>query len=142
MPEWVKAILGDMTAIQLIFWVVAIFALIGLTVKLWPAIRHTVEVVEAFRKLPEFVETVKTTRDSLDDAKKQISEIHHEVHYNNGTSVKDATRRIEMGVKGLYEKIESTEETLVSHIEDADEWKDRLARLEDTQPNPNKEERN
>ena len=31
----------------------------------------------------------------------QIAEIHHEVHYNNGSSVKDAVTRVEQKVDGL-----------------------------------------
>lgn len=64
------------------------------------------------------------------DAK--IAEIHHEVNFNNGSSVKDAAvrteravKRVEEGVKGLYDEIDTLKQA------DADLRKD----FEKTQPN-------
>lgn len=62
----------------------------------------------------------------------KIAEIHHEVNFNNGSSVKDAAvrteravKRVEEGVKGLYDEIDTLKQA------DADLRKD----FEKTQPN-------
>ena len=58
----------------------------------WPAVKRFaaalsrfVHVVESVNDLPQFM--VDTTS--------KIDEIHHEVHFNNGSSVKDAVTRVE-----------------------------------------------
>jgi hypothetical protein len=72
--------------------------LIGrLLFRFWPWLRRLVALVDALTKLPEFI--TKTT--------KAIDEIHHEVHYNNGSSVKDAVARVEEGVAGLYAEVKN-----------------------------------
>jgi hypothetical protein len=92
-------IAGGITAF--ILGVVAFFK------KGWPwlvsfarAIQKTSQVVDAVQELPEFI--ARTDQ--------RIAEIHHEVHYNNGSSVKDAVRRVENGVAGLYDEIAELKE--------------------------------
>lgn len=76
---------------QAIVWVVAIFAAIAFIVKAWPFVRNTFHILDALSTLPKFMES---TTDKLES-------IHHEVNYNNGSSVKDAIVRVESGVKNL-----------------------------------------
>jgi hypothetical protein len=112
-------------------WVIAIGAIatalgsiILLFRKLWPALTLFVRTVNALGDLPQFM---STTAHTLADQDQKIEEIHHEVQFNNGSSVKDAItrmettvsantkrlqtmqgnqRRIERGVKGLYTREE------------------------------------
>ena len=48
--------------------------------------------MDALTTLPEFMADTTATLKSQDE---KIAEIHHEVQYNNGTSVKDSIERIE-----------------------------------------------
>jgi hypothetical protein len=75
----------------------------------WPAIKQFVLTVNAITGLPEFMERTDATLAGQDE---KIAEIHHEVHFNNGSSVKDsavrteqAVERVEKGVAGLYDEI-------------------------------------
>lgn len=105
MPEWLSFLLADTSALQLVFWIVAIGALIAVLVKLWPALTQFVTIMNAVTGLPEFIARTNTS----------VDEIHHEVHYNDGTSAKDAIKRVEDGVAGLYDKVEG----LASDLADA-----------------------
>jgi len=119
MPEWLTFLLADTSALQLVFWVVAIFALIAVFVKLWPALSQFVTIMNAVTGLPQFIERTD----------QRIDEIHHEVHYNDGSSAKDAIKRVEEGVAGLYAKVDELTEADASIREE----------LEHTRPNPPKE---
>lgn len=126
MPEWLEQFLGDVTLLQALAWVAIASALIAAVVKLWPVLRKAVKLTDSLADLPDFMEQTKT----------QLAEIHHEVHYNNGSSVKDAQRRteeavarVEEGVSGLHEKFEE-------HLVDAAERDRRIRSIEDTQPHP------
>jgi len=78
---------------QAALWVAAIGLAIAFIIKMWPFIRKFFDIVDALIALPEYMEA--TRRD--------ISEIRHEVQYNNGSSVKDAVGRIEDAVQDLSE---------------------------------------
>lgn len=92
MPEWLVFLLGDTSALQLVFWFIAIGALITVIVKLWPALTQLVTIVNSVTELPEFIARTDETLLSQDV---KIEAIHHEVQYNNGTSVKDSQARTE-----------------------------------------------
>jgi len=86
-------------------WGVVLFVKKG-----WPwlkafarAIQKTAEVVDAVQELPDFIARTDATLARQDE---RIDEIHHEVHYNNGSSVKDAVRRVETGVADLRARID------------------------------------
>lgn len=91
MPDW-GAILGDMTAAQLVLWVVAILLVGGAIVKGWPLIRDSVKIADALLKLP--------------DLAKRVEDIHHETHKNNGTSIKDAVERVEESLEGIHGRLD------------------------------------
>ena len=50
-----------------------------------------------------------TTAATLAGQDRQIAEIHHEVKYNNGSSVKDAVGRVERGVAGIYDRLDAAD---------------------------------
>lgn len=82
----------SVSALQLIGWVVGALAVIAFFVKGWPKLRAFVKVMDALTTLPEFMADTTATLKSQDE---KIAEIHHQVQYNNGTSVKDSIERIE-----------------------------------------------
>ncbi|MGW9587511.1 hypothetical protein [Microbacterium sp. NPDC055455] len=71
------------------------------------AILNTAQIIDSVKELPEFIARTDATLAGQDT---KIAEIHHEVHYNNGSSVKDAVRRVETGVAGLYGEIAELKE--------------------------------
>lgn len=75
----------------------------------WRAISKFVATINALSALPEdlekqdaFREQVKITLAAQDV---KIEQIHHEVNYNNGTSVKDGITRVEKKVDGAIAEL-------------------------------------
>lgn len=81
MPIWLQDFFDGISALDMLLWVGVVSFVIVTLVKVWPFISNAVEIVDALIALP--------------DLTKKVDEIHHEVHYNNGSSVKDAVTRIE-----------------------------------------------
>lgn len=88
----------SVSVFQAALWVLGALAVIGFFVKGWPKIRALVRLIDALGALPQFMTDTTTT---LEEQNEKIAEIHHEVQYNNGTSVKDSIERIEvhLGIK-------------------------------------------
>lgn len=82
----------SISVFQAVAWLIGILAVIGFFVKGWPKIRAFVRLVDALGTLPQFM---ADTTETLKEQNAKIAEIHHEVQYNNGTSVKDSIGRIE-----------------------------------------------
>lgn len=123
MPDW-SALLGNLSALQLVAWIVAAGLLITLLVKLWPFVRNAVAIVDALVQLPALSRQVGSM-------KSQIDSIHHETHNNDGSSIKDAVDRIEVGVAGLYERMDTVETGVKElHATDAE----LRAEIENTNP--------
>jgi hypothetical protein len=114
-----------------LIWLAIAFA-IGITlIKAWPLIRNFVQIVDALVSLPGFIKQTtdyqtKTTT-TLTAQSKSLTEIHHETHNNDGSSIKDTVDRIELGVKGLYERVDGLEAADAKQV-------DRLDELEHTKP--------
>lgn len=113
---------------QAIIWILGILAVLAFFVKGWPKIRAFVAVIDSLTGLPKFMSDTTRTLEAQD---KKIADIHHETHKNNGSSIKDAVirteealERVELGVKGLYDRTEALAAV------DAELRKD----LEDTRP--------
>jgi hypothetical protein len=98
---------------QVIGWSAGIIAFVGFIVfmrkKGWPWILGTARavltfarVVDAVQGLPDFIERTDST---LQAQNLQIADIHHEVHYNNGTSVKDGVQRVETGLAAVHAEV-------------------------------------
>lgn len=93
---------NSISVAQAVVWVLGGFAVLTFVVKAWPFIRNTFRILDALVQLPDVIRKV-------DDMTAQVAEIHHEVHYNNGSSVKDAVRRVEEGVQGLYLRADASD---------------------------------
>jgi len=83
-------------------WVIAVSVVLGVIFgairgipAAWKFISQFVNTINALSDLPEFIER---TNDRIDD-------IHHEVHYNNGSSVKDAVARVETKTDELMTRL-------------------------------------
>lgn len=70
----------------------------------WRVVSTFVKTINALSDLPDELEKQAAFREkteaTLASQDKQIADIHHEVHYNNGSSVKDAIRRVELKLDG------------------------------------------
>jgi hypothetical protein len=101
------------SAIQVAVWVACAIVVIVAVVKAWPWVRKAFKLVDALTELAEFIPETKATLAKQD---KRIAEIHHETQANNGSSLKDSQRRtelaierVELGVKGLYDRMDRAE---------------------------------
>lgn len=131
LPPWLRDWMHTVTLWDLALWLAAAIALVALAKKGWPALKRFatrlsafIRTVDAVAGLPEFIE--RTNR--------KIDEIHHEVNYNNGSSVKDAARRIEQGVAGLYRRVGGLDESLAGvhgRLDDVDRQLTELASADD-----------
>ena len=105
-------------------------------VRFWPWLKKVIAFVEALGKLPVFMsETNKTMAEqskTMAEQSRRLADIHHEVHYNNGTSVKDAMDRVELGVKGIYHRLDGLEESVEDLHETDEKLSDQIE--EQTQP--------
>jgi hypothetical protein len=117
MPGWVPDWFADwskaVSLFDILIWVFGVVAVIfvvrWVVRKGWPwlmgfakAIINTAQIIDSVKDLPDFIERTDKTLEAQDT---KIGEIHHEVHYNNGSSVKDAVHRVETGVSGLYDVV-------------------------------------
>jgi len=119
MPSWISDLLGGVTLVDAILWVILISIIIGLIIKAWPFVRGLVAfvgIVPILLKLSDFIDdTTKTLEDHTETLSRQdvqIAAIHHETHKNDGSSIKDAMERVEVGVAGLYGEIDKVNITL------------------------------
>lgn len=98
----------------------AVLAIIGFVRKVWPIITQFVETINSLAGLPKFIERTDATLAAQDQTlatqATKIEDIHHEVHYNNGSSVKDAVARMEQnqveirkGIEGLYKRADASD---------------------------------
>jgi hypothetical protein len=131
-PNWLQMILlwvGVITAVLTL-----IVTIIGFFRKVWPVLKALVERETLLTGLPEFMS--KTTA-SLAAQDVKIAEIHKEVNYNGGGSVKDAINRVEVGVKGIYTRLDSADETTNAQFEfSAKDRADIRQTLEEIRPKP------
>jgi hypothetical protein len=102
MLDWIHELVGDAPWLPALLWVVSIIVALSFLVrwvgKAWPKLRRFVKTMDSLAQLPEFMDKTTST---LEAQNEQIEQIHHEVHFNNGSSVKDATSRIESKVDTL-----------------------------------------
>lgn len=97
---------GGVSVLQLAAWVVGLCAVFIFIYKSWPILTRFVTTINSLADLPRFMVTTAATLAAQDV---KIEEIHHEVHYNNGSSVKDAIGRVEKGVAGLYTRADAAD---------------------------------
>jgi hypothetical protein len=105
------------SVLQILGWILGILGIVGFIVKGWPKVKATVRLVDALSVLPDFIgrtdSTLTAHGETLVKQNEQLAGIYHETHKNDGSSIKDATvrtenavERIELGVKGLYDRVD------------------------------------
>lgn len=144
--------LADVDLVQLAA-TLAILGIIAVTIiKSWRPVRAVVRFFDAMIGGEERDRDGHKLRpgilDRMTSLEQKVAEIHHEVHYNNGSSVKDSTarledttrrqedalRRIEDAQQQLLASTAEDARNLADHITDAtarDERIDSLTRLVD-----------
>jgi hypothetical protein len=111
LPNWLQTSL--LWAAIIVAAITFIVTVMGFFKKVWPVLKAIVERENFLAELPAFM--VKTTASlaAQDDAlalqNSKIDEIHHETHNNDGSSIKDTADRLELGVKGIYERLDKSD---------------------------------
>lgn len=102
---------GDLTIVQAVMWCSSAAALLFALYKLWPIVVKFVETVNALSDLPAKLEKI----DSIDT---QVQDIHHETHFNSGTSIKDAMLRVENKVDELHAAMVAGDSALTDRVDE------------------------
>ena len=106
----------------------AIATVIGFTTKAWSLLTKFVAKTVALDDLPQFIKDSedwrRETQVTLSSQDRALAAIKHEVEYNNGSSVKDAIKRVEgtserleEGIAGLYDRVNASDVT-AQHLHD------------------------
>ena len=106
MPAIDWTFLARYNLFQVAVVIVALFVIARLLMRFWPWLRKVMDLTSALAQLPAFIKRTDLTLAAQDT---KIADIHHEVHYNNGSSVKDAVNRVELGVKGIYDRLDAAD---------------------------------
>jgi hypothetical protein len=101
----------------------------------WRFVSQSVKTINSLTDLPQFMVTTAAT---LHDQDVKIAEIHHEVQFNNGSSVKDAVTRVEDGVKGIYDRLDAADVDRQELREDLEQTRPHDARPRANKPKENK----
>ena len=106
--DWI-AFWDTVSVLQVVGWILGGLGIIAFIVKGWPTFRRFIAFIDALLSLPAFI---ARTDETLEVHTAKIAEIHHEVNYNNGSSVKDAVARVEIGIRSLHVKVDDQKTTL------------------------------
>ena len=89
----------DTSLVAVIAWVVIAVVVILFIWKIWPLISAAVRAIDSLGGLANHMEgtnaTIATLTTDFGKMQNSIDEIHHETHKNDGSSIKDAVKRIE-----------------------------------------------
>ena len=120
MPAIDWTFLAGINLLQVAIVILALYVTVKLLVRFWPWLRKVMNFTAALSQLPAFIlrtdqtlleqsQTLTAQSATLTAQDSKIADIHHEVHYNNGSSVKDAVNRVELGVKGIYDRLDAAD---------------------------------
>ena len=106
MPDLDWTWLAGINLLQVAIVIVALWVIFRLLLRFWPWLKKVITLFDALGQLPEFI-----TRTD-----KAIIGIHKETTRNGGSTLKDAqvrteeaVERIELGVKGLYDRADAAD---------------------------------
>lgn len=123
--DW--TVLAGINLFQIAVAICALWIVGRLLMRFWPWLRKVMALTSALALLPTLIVPlgqlpafmkdtslhlkeqkgkIDEIHTSLDEQDAKIAEIHHETSYNNETSMKDALRRVELGVRGLYDQFD------------------------------------
>jgi len=140
MPIFDWTALGAVSGIQTLATICAIaaglYVITRFLIRFWPWLKKVIRFFDALAELPVFM---VSTNKTMAEQNARLADIHHEVHYNNGTSVKDSMERVELGVKGIYHRLDGLEESVEDLHETDEKLSDQIE--EQTQPHNAVEEK-
>lgn len=146
-PSWAVDLLDGISLWDAITWIaIAAAGIVFIYKKGWRSIIafargliNAAEILASVQGLPAYIERADQRAAAADQRHNRlegkVDAIYHETHNNDGSSIKDSVDRIEIGVRGLYGRVDTVEQKVVA-LSDADEQ--IRAELEDTR-NPLKE---
>jgi hypothetical protein len=121
LPEPIRSWLGSISGLEFLAWVAG-FVVAGWgvyklgkkvlpgTVAIAKGVVNAAAILTAVQGLPEFIERSDQRHHDADQRHaaldKKVSDIHHEVHFNDGTSAKDGIRRTEQAVERIARSVE------------------------------------
>jgi len=89
----------DTSLVAVIAWVVIAVVVILFIWRVWPLISKAVRAIDALGGLADHMEVtnaaIAVLTTDFGKMKSSVDEIHHETHKNDGSSIKDAVKRIE-----------------------------------------------
>lgn len=89
----------DTSLVAVIAWVVIAVIVILFLWKIWPLISKAVRAIDSLGGLADHMEVtnaaIATLTADFGKMKASVDDIHHETHKNDGSSIKDAVKRIE-----------------------------------------------
>lgn len=107
---------------DLVAWSVAGVLVLAVLVKVYPWVRKVVEVIDALDGLPPLVTQMRRAVTSTEGLADAVEEIRHEVKTNDGSSLKDSTRRLEDAADEMSKDIGGIrEEQRIQRQEQADQ---------------------
>jgi len=100
--------------LQWVIAVAAVVAFLGAAIRVvpavWRSVKRFIQTVDSLADLPEELVSQKQFREettqTLASQDTKIAEIHHEVNFNNGSSVKDSITRVEASVTALRKDVD------------------------------------
>lgn len=140
-PPWLVDFLDSVSVWDAVVWLVVVVAAIVFVYKKgWQSVVafarglvNAAEILASVQGLPAYIERADARAAAADERhdrlEGKVDGIFHETHNNDGSSVKDSVDRIELGVKGLYGRIDTVENKVIA-LGEADE--ELRAELEDT----------
>lgn len=146
-PSWLVDFLDSVSVWDAIVWLALVIAgVVFLYKRGWRSIIafargliNAAEILASVQGLPAYIERADKRAAAADERhdrlEGKVDAIYHETHNNDGSSIKDSVDRIELGVKGLYGRVDTVEQKVVALSAADDELR---AELEDTR-NPLKE---
>jgi len=146
-PPWLVDFLDSVSVWDAIVWLALVIAgVVFLYKRGWRSIIafargliNAAEILASVQGLPAYIERADQRAAAADQRhdrlEGKVDAIYHETHNNDGSSIKDSVDRIEIGVRGLYGRVDTVEEKVVALSAADDELR---AELEDTR-NPSKE---
>lgn len=121
LPDQIQSWLGSISGLEFLAWaagfVVAGWGVYKLAKKVLPGtvaiakgVVNAAAILTAVQGLPEFIERSDQRHHDADQRHaaldKKVSDIHNEVHFNDGTSAKDGIRRTEQAVERIAQSVE------------------------------------
>lgn len=122
-PQWIVDLLRSVNLWEALLWIIGVGGvgawLLRFGPRAWRGVRafakgilNAAEILAAVQGLPAFIDRADRRHDALEQ---KVGEIHHEVHYNNGSSIKDSQLRTER-------VIEQEILPAITRLSEVDDW--------------------